>query len=137
MDSLIKKVVVAKEINHKGQGLWVSLKVLQGDVKQVCRNWWCVWSVCSNTGESLFFFFSLSKDYCFLSIVIYFNQWIICFGKDVYFPHYLGFMIIVGQGGLCPFGWAQHRYLSEAGVPRCHHARWVIHHFVVIPWYFV
>eukprot|EP00105_Crassostrea_gigas_P042991 XP_019927139.1 PREDICTED: dedicator of cytokinesis protein 1 isoform X1 [Crassostrea gigas] len=35
MDSLIKKVVVAKEINHKGQGLWVSLKVLQGDVKQV------------------------------------------------------------------------------------------------------
>ncbi|XP_062566377.1 dedicator of cytokinesis protein 1-like isoform X2 [Saccostrea cucullata] len=35
MDGLIKKVVVAKEINHKGQGLWVSLKVLQGDVKQV------------------------------------------------------------------------------------------------------
>lgn len=26
---------MAKEINHKGQGLWVSLKVLQGDVKQV------------------------------------------------------------------------------------------------------
>ena len=41
MDSLIKKVVVAKEINHKGQGLWVSLKVLQGDVKQVCNKWQC------------------------------------------------------------------------------------------------
>ncbi|KAK3095553.1 hypothetical protein FSP39_016043 [Pinctada imbricata] len=35
MDSLIRKVVVAKDINHKGQGLWVSMKILPGDAKQV------------------------------------------------------------------------------------------------------
>ncbi|XP_052098499.1 dedicator of cytokinesis protein 1-like isoform X2 [Mytilus californianus] len=34
MESLIKKVVSAKEINHKGQGLWVSLKIMMGDLKQ-------------------------------------------------------------------------------------------------------
>lgn len=34
MDSLIRKVVSAKEINHKGQGLWVSMKILMGDLKQ-------------------------------------------------------------------------------------------------------
>ena len=35
MDNVIKKVIAAREINHKGQGLWVSLKVLPGDLKQV------------------------------------------------------------------------------------------------------
>ena len=35
MDNVIKKVIQAREINHKGQGLWVSLKVLPGDLKQV------------------------------------------------------------------------------------------------------
>jgi hypothetical protein len=35
MDSLIRKVVSAKDINHKGQGLWVSMKILMGDLKQV------------------------------------------------------------------------------------------------------
>ncbi|KAL8560337.1 hypothetical protein ACOMHN_006068 [Nucella lapillus] len=35
MESVVKKVISAKEINHKGQGLWVSLKVLPGDLKQV------------------------------------------------------------------------------------------------------
>ncbi|XP_070212219.1 dedicator of cytokinesis protein 1-like isoform X7 [Littorina saxatilis] len=35
MDNIIKKVIGAREINHKGQGLWVSLKVLPGDLKQV------------------------------------------------------------------------------------------------------
>ena len=35
MESLIKKVVSAKDINHKGQGLWVSMKILMGDLKQV------------------------------------------------------------------------------------------------------
>ena len=35
MDIVIKKVIAAREINHKGQGLWVSLKVLPGDLKQV------------------------------------------------------------------------------------------------------
>lgn len=34
MDSLIRKVVSAKDINHKGQGLWVSMKILMGDLKQ-------------------------------------------------------------------------------------------------------
>jgi hypothetical protein len=29
------KVVSAKDINHKGQGLWVSMKILMGDLKQV------------------------------------------------------------------------------------------------------
>jgi dedicator of cytokinesis protein 1 len=41
MDSLIRKVVSAKDINHKGQGLWVSMKILMGDLKQVrhlCNN---------------------------------------------------------------------------------------------------
>ena len=35
MDNVIKKVITAREINHKGQGLWVSLKVMHGDLKQV------------------------------------------------------------------------------------------------------
>ncbi|XP_021375284.1 dedicator of cytokinesis protein 1-like isoform X4 [Mizuhopecten yessoensis] len=35
MESLIRKVVVAKDINHKGQGVWVSMKILSGDPKQV------------------------------------------------------------------------------------------------------
>ena len=35
LDSLIKKVVSAKEVNHKGQGLWVTLRKLHGDFKKV------------------------------------------------------------------------------------------------------
>ncbi|KAL3864490.1 hypothetical protein ACJMK2_006169 [Sinanodonta woodiana] len=35
MESVIRKVVSAKDINHKGQGVWVSLKLLPGDIKQV------------------------------------------------------------------------------------------------------
>ncbi|ESO92727.1 hypothetical protein LOTGIDRAFT_232874 [Lottia gigantea] len=35
MDSVVKKVIVAKDINHKGQGLWVSMKLLPGDIKHV------------------------------------------------------------------------------------------------------
>ncbi|PVD30241.1 hypothetical protein C0Q70_09503 [Pomacea canaliculata] len=35
MDTVIKKVINAREINHRGQGLWVSLKVLPGDLRQV------------------------------------------------------------------------------------------------------
>ncbi|XP_064631450.1 dedicator of cytokinesis protein 1-like isoform X3 [Lineus longissimus] len=35
MDSVMKKVLGAKEINHKGQGLWVSLQLLPGDLSQV------------------------------------------------------------------------------------------------------
>jgi len=35
MDSCVKKAVAGKEFNHRGQGLFVSLKLLKGDVKQV------------------------------------------------------------------------------------------------------
>jgi hypothetical protein len=35
MDSVMKKVLSAKDINHKGQGLWVSLQMLPGDLTQV------------------------------------------------------------------------------------------------------
>ncbi|RUS91929.1 hypothetical protein EGW08_000331, partial [Elysia chlorotica] len=39
MFNVIKKVISAKEINHRGQGLWVSLKILHGDMKQVRENY--------------------------------------------------------------------------------------------------
>ncbi|KAH9503217.1 Dedicator of cytokinesis protein 1 [Bulinus truncatus] len=39
MYNIIKKVITAKDINHRGQGLWVSLKVLHGDMKQVKENY--------------------------------------------------------------------------------------------------
>ncbi|KAK3597762.1 hypothetical protein CHS0354_006119 [Potamilus streckersoni] len=35
MESVIRKVVSARDINHKGQGVWVSLKLLPGDIKQI------------------------------------------------------------------------------------------------------
>ncbi|MGH0149057.1 UNVERIFIED_CONTAM: hypothetical protein FKN15_052832 [Acipenser sinensis] len=35
LHSLIKKVIEAKDINHKGQGLWVSIKMLNWDLKQL------------------------------------------------------------------------------------------------------
>ena len=38
LDNVVKKVVMAKEVNHKGQGLWVSLKKIYGDIKQVSRS---------------------------------------------------------------------------------------------------
>ncbi|XP_012940011.1 dedicator of cytokinesis protein 1 isoform X2 [Aplysia californica] len=34
MYSVIKKAISAREINHRGQGIWVSLKILPGDMKQ-------------------------------------------------------------------------------------------------------
>ncbi|GFR93576.1 dedicator of cytokinesis protein 5 [Elysia marginata] len=39
MYNVIKKVISAKDINHRGQGLWVSLKILHGDMKQVRENY--------------------------------------------------------------------------------------------------
>ncbi|XP_055899924.1 dedicator of cytokinesis protein 1-like isoform X3 [Biomphalaria glabrata] len=39
MFNIIKKVITAKDINHRGQGFWVSLKVLHGDMKQVKENY--------------------------------------------------------------------------------------------------
>jgi len=35
MDAIIKKAIVAKDINHKGQGLWVTMRKLLGDFAQV------------------------------------------------------------------------------------------------------
>jgi len=36
MDAIIRKAIVAKDINHKGQGLWVTMRKLLGDFAQVC-----------------------------------------------------------------------------------------------------
>uniref|UniRef100_A0A2K6E0H1 Dedicator of cytokinesis 5 n=1 Tax=Macaca nemestrina TaxID=9545 RepID=A0A2K6E0H1_MACNE len=38
LTSVLNKVIAAKEVNHKGQGLWVSLKLLPGDLTQVQKN---------------------------------------------------------------------------------------------------
>ena len=35
MDNCVRKAVIGKETNHKGQGLFVTVKLLKGDVKQV------------------------------------------------------------------------------------------------------
>ena len=35
MDAIIKRAIVAKDINHKGQGLWVTMRKLVGDFAQV------------------------------------------------------------------------------------------------------
>ncbi|XP_007936972.1 dedicator of cytokinesis protein 5 [Orycteropus afer afer] len=38
LTSVLNKVIAAKEVNHKGQGLWVSLKLMPGDLTQVQKN---------------------------------------------------------------------------------------------------
>ncbi|XP_023592526.1 dedicator of cytokinesis protein 5 [Trichechus manatus latirostris] len=38
LTSILNKVIATKEVNHKGQGLWVSLKLLPGDLTQVQKN---------------------------------------------------------------------------------------------------
>ncbi|XP_066208030.1 dedicator of cytokinesis protein 5 isoform X1 [Saccopteryx leptura] len=38
LTSVLNKVIAGKEVNHKGQGLWVSLKLLPGDLTQVQKN---------------------------------------------------------------------------------------------------
>lgn len=35
MENMIKKVALVRDFNPKGQGLWVSMEILQGDLKQV------------------------------------------------------------------------------------------------------
>jgi len=35
MELIIKKAIVARDINHKGQGLWVTMRKLLGDLAQV------------------------------------------------------------------------------------------------------
>ncbi|XP_071494855.1 dedicator of cytokinesis protein 1-like [Diadema antillarum] len=39
LDSVIRRFVQAKEVNHKGQGIWVTLKMLHGEVKQVYKEY--------------------------------------------------------------------------------------------------
>lgn len=92
MDSLIKKVVVAKEINHKGQGLWVSLKVLQGDVKQVqlppslVIYIFCIW----NIKEFSFIFLKLLYKFLFYDgqTCVGFNLEGLVFNNTEYVPIY-------------------------------------------------
>uniref|UniRef100_A0A8D2LD83 Dedicator of cytokinesis 5 n=1 Tax=Varanus komodoensis TaxID=61221 RepID=A0A8D2LD83_VARKO len=38
LTSVFNKVIAAKEVNHKGQGLWISLKLLPGDLAQVQKD---------------------------------------------------------------------------------------------------
>ncbi|XP_059499832.1 dedicator of cytokinesis protein 5-like isoform X3 [Stegostoma tigrinum] len=38
LPSVFNKIIAAKEVNHKGQGLWVSMKLLPGDIRQVQKN---------------------------------------------------------------------------------------------------
>ena len=34
MEAIIKKAITARDINHKGQGLWVTLRKLLGNLAQ-------------------------------------------------------------------------------------------------------
>ncbi|XP_078269755.1 dedicator of cytokinesis protein 1 isoform X2 [Rhinoraja longicauda] len=38
LQTVINKVITAKEINHKGQGLWATMKLLLGDVHQIRKD---------------------------------------------------------------------------------------------------
>ncbi|XP_046888131.1 dedicator of cytokinesis protein 1 [Hypomesus transpacificus] len=38
LQTVINKVIAAKEVNHKGQGLWVTLKRLPGDIHQIRKD---------------------------------------------------------------------------------------------------
>ncbi|MEE6519865.1 hypothetical protein FKM82_017643 [Ascaphus truei] len=39
LTAVFNKVIAAKEVNHKGQGLWISLKLLPGDLAQVQKEY--------------------------------------------------------------------------------------------------
>ncbi|XP_075063292.1 dedicator of cytokinesis protein 5 [Mixophyes fleayi] len=39
LTTIYNKVIAAKEVNHKGQGLWISLKLLPGDLNQVQKEY--------------------------------------------------------------------------------------------------
>ncbi|KAE8619097.1 hypothetical protein XENTR_v10009604 [Xenopus tropicalis] len=39
LTAIYNKVIAAKEVNHKGQGLWISLKLLPGDLAQVQKEY--------------------------------------------------------------------------------------------------
>uniref|UniRef100_A0A8C1NSL8 Dedicator of cytokinesis 1 n=1 Tax=Cyprinus carpio TaxID=7962 RepID=A0A8C1NSL8_CYPCA len=38
LQTVINKVIAAKEVNHKGQGLWVTMKLLPGDIHQIRKD---------------------------------------------------------------------------------------------------
>uniref|UniRef100_A0A7N6AW27 Dedicator of cytokinesis 1 n=1 Tax=Anabas testudineus TaxID=64144 RepID=A0A7N6AW27_ANATE len=38
LQTVINKVITAKEVNHKGQGLWVTMKLLPGDIHQIRKD---------------------------------------------------------------------------------------------------
>ncbi|KAG9346089.1 hypothetical protein JZ751_007907 [Albula glossodonta] len=38
LQTVINKVIAAKEVNHKGQGLWVTLKLLPGDIHHIRKD---------------------------------------------------------------------------------------------------
>ncbi|KAF3853752.1 hypothetical protein F7725_014440 [Dissostichus mawsoni] len=38
LQTVINKVITAKEVNHKGQGLWVTLKLLPGDIHHIRKD---------------------------------------------------------------------------------------------------
>ncbi|XP_038599409.1 dedicator of cytokinesis protein 1 isoform X1 [Tachyglossus aculeatus] len=38
LQTVINKVIAAKEVNHKGQGLWVTLKLVPGDIHQIRKD---------------------------------------------------------------------------------------------------
>ncbi|XP_069755779.1 dedicator of cytokinesis protein 1 isoform X5 [Narcine bancroftii] len=38
LQTVINKVIAAKEINHKGQGLWATMKLLLGDIHQIRKD---------------------------------------------------------------------------------------------------
>ncbi len=35
IENVVRKVISTKDVNHKGQGLWVNMRKLPGDVQQV------------------------------------------------------------------------------------------------------
>ncbi|XP_070539835.1 dedicator of cytokinesis protein 1-like isoform X2 [Ptychodera flava] len=39
LDSVIKKVINAREINARGQGLWVTMRLLHGDITQIVKDY--------------------------------------------------------------------------------------------------
>ncbi|KAM8973049.1 dedicator of cytokinesis protein 5 isoform 1-T1 [Pelodytes ibericus] len=39
LTTIYNKVIAAKEVNHKGQGLWISMKLLPGDLAQVQKEY--------------------------------------------------------------------------------------------------
>ncbi|XP_005995870.1 dedicator of cytokinesis protein 1 isoform X2 [Latimeria chalumnae] len=38
LQTVINKVIAAKEVNHKGQGLWVTMKLIPGDIHQIRKD---------------------------------------------------------------------------------------------------